>query len=84
MPQVNGATIKQRAARLREAGETALTRHLQRYAGRVVTGLVERNGIARLDDFTPVRLAGQAAPGTLQNVRITAHLKSMLAGEIVP
>ncbi|MGL5447330.1 MAG: tRNA (N(6)-L-threonylcarbamoyladenosine(37)-C(2))-methylthiotransferase MtaB [Rhabdaerophilum sp.] len=84
MPQVNGAVIKQRAARLRAAGEVALSQHLDRYRGQVAYALVERNGIARLDDFTPIRLANPAIPSTLQHVRITGHDKTMLSGDILP
>lgn len=83
MPQLDGATIKHRAARLRQAGETALATHLERYTGRVVRALAERNGIARLDDFTPVRLNGLATPGSLMNVHINGRHKNMLAGEVL-
>jgi threonylcarbamoyladenosine tRNA methylthiotransferase MtaB len=83
MPQVDGTTIKARAARLREAGAAALCRHLDRYAGRIVEALVERNGIARLDDFTPVRLGRPAIPATVQLVRISGHDTTMLSGEIL-
>ncbi|MBN8533613.1 MAG: tRNA (N(6)-L-threonylcarbamoyladenosine(37)-C(2))-methylthiotransferase MtaB [Rhizobiales bacterium] len=83
MPQLDGTTIKQRAARLREAGETRLSRHLAGYAGRVVRVLTERNGIGRLDDFTPVRLESPAVPGQLVNAWITGTRNTMLAGEVM-
>jgi len=45
MPQVARATVKDRAARLRAAGEAALARHLDRQTGRTLMGLVERPGV---------------------------------------
>ena len=56
MPQLDRAIIKERAARLRHAGERALTRHLDAWVGDEETALVERRGFARLPDFTPVHL----------------------------
>jgi threonylcarbamoyladenosine tRNA methylthiotransferase MtaB len=54
MPQIERALIKQRAARLREAGAVALQRHLARWVGREANALVEKDGFARLPDFTGV------------------------------
>jgi threonylcarbamoyladenosine tRNA methylthiotransferase MtaB len=52
MPQVDRAVIKQRAARLREAGEAALRRHLDAWVGKEANVLIERDGFARLSDFS--------------------------------
>ncbi|MCZ8269885.1 MAG: tRNA (N(6)-L-threonylcarbamoyladenosine(37)-C(2))-methylthiotransferase MtaB [Beijerinckiaceae bacterium] len=82
MPQVAGPIIKERAARLRKAGELALLRHLARHAGRTARILVERENVARLDDFTPIRLASPASPGTLRTAKVTGIAGSMLTGEI--
>ncbi|MCA3646924.1 MAG: tRNA (N(6)-L-threonylcarbamoyladenosine(37)-C(2))-methylthiotransferase MtaB [Methylobacterium sp.] len=82
MPQVAGSIIKERAARLRKAGELALLRHLARHAGRTARILVERENVARLDDFTPIRLASPASPGTLRTAKVTGIAGSMLTGEI--
>jgi threonylcarbamoyladenosine tRNA methylthiotransferase MtaB len=57
MPQLDRATIKARAARLREKGETRLHAHLDAWVGRSADALVERDGFARLPDFTSVRIA---------------------------
>src|SRR5690606_14618026 len=54
MPQLDRAIVKQRAARLREAGAAALARHLQGWVGREAEALIEREGFARLPDFTSV------------------------------
>ena len=52
MPQVDRRIVKERAARLREAGAAALVRHLDCWIGREAIALVERDGVARLADFT--------------------------------
>jgi threonylcarbamoyladenosine tRNA methylthiotransferase MtaB len=70
MPQVPGAAIKARAARLRAKGEEALARHLKRHEGREMPCLVEKPGFGRLADFSPVRIAGDAASGEIIRVRI--------------
>ncbi len=56
MPQVDRRVVKQRAARLRQAGAAALKRHLDAWVGREATGLVEREGFVRLPDFTGVMI----------------------------
>ncbi|GLS42196.1 tRNA (N(6)-L-threonylcarbamoyladenosine(37)-C(2))-methylthiotransferase MtaB [Methylobacterium brachythecii] len=77
MPQVAGDVVKSRAARLREAGATALIRHLDGEVGRSRQILVERGGVGRTVAFTPVRLgpdvADRAEPGDLVTVAITDH-----------
>ncbi|CAN1567753.1 MiaB 2-methylthioadenine synthetase [Rhabdaerophilaceae bacterium] len=83
MPQVNGADIKARAARLRRAGDDALERHFAALYGQRRPGLTERGGIARLDDFTPVRLSNTVAAGQLVDLLITGHGSTTLTGEIV-
>jgi len=73
MPQVARAAVKDRAARLRAAGEAALARHLQRQVGRTLMGLVERPGSARAEDFTEVAFAGEAEIGSIVPVAVTGH-----------
>ena len=70
MPQLTRPVIKDRAARLRAAGEAALQRHLARQAGRTVLGLVERGGVARAEDFTEIAFEGDAQVGTIVPLRI--------------
>ena len=72
MPPVKGPVIKDRARRLREAGDAALQRHLLRQVGRVLNGLVERDGFARADDFTEIAFIGAAPVGEVVRMRITA------------
>ena len=88
MPQVEKAVIKARAARLREAGASALARPLETRIGHQGSILIERDGmgregLGRLDDFTPVRFEGTAEPGSLRRIRITGHDGSMLLGTLI-
>jgi hypothetical protein len=61
MPQVDRRVVKERAARLREAGAAALTRHLDAWVGQEAVGIVERDDFARLPDFTGVVIEGREA-----------------------
>ena len=73
MPPVPGKVIKARAARLRAAGEAALARHLYGLTGRRVSALVEREGLARAEDFTEVTFAGEARSGAVITGAVTGH-----------
>jgi threonylcarbamoyladenosine tRNA methylthiotransferase MtaB len=73
MPQVPHGEIRDRARRLREAGAQRLHQHLARQVGRRLSVLAERGGIGRAEDFTPVRLAAESAPGALHRLAITGH-----------
>lgn len=84
MPPVKGPVIKDRARRLREAGDAALQRHLQRQVGRVLNGLVERDGFARADDFTEITFAGTAPVGEIVRIRITGVTGGQVVGEVAP
>ena len=63
--------MRERAARLRAAGEAAFARHLAGEVGQTHRVLAERGGIGRTEAFTPVRLA--AEPGEIREVRISGH-----------
>ncbi|MGZ6019301.1 MAG: MiaB/RimO family radical SAM methylthiotransferase, partial [Phenylobacterium sp.] len=73
MPAVKGAVVKARAAALRAAGEAALDRHLDRQVGRRLMGLVEKDGVARADDFTEIAFTGAAAVGEIAPLQVTGH-----------
>jgi len=73
MPPVDRKIIKERAARLRAAGDAALSRHLDRVVGRTVQALVERPGRARAPDFTEVAFEGPGEPGSIAALTITGH-----------
>ncbi|WP_293404769.1 tRNA (N(6)-L-threonylcarbamoyladenosine(37)-C(2))-methylthiotransferase MtaB [Phenylobacterium sp.] len=73
MPQLQRPVIKDRAARLRAAGEAALVRHLDRQVGRTLAGLVERPGVARAEDFTEIAFEGEAEVGSVAALRVHGH-----------
>ena len=73
MPHLDRAAVRERAARLRAAGEAASRRHLDRQIGRVASAVVERPGLARADDFTEIAFHGPAAAGALVSLTVTAH-----------
>ena len=73
MPQVARDVVKDRAARLRAAGDAALGRHLDRQLGRRVEGLVEQAGRARAADFTELAFEGAAKIGVIAGFRVTGH-----------
>jgi threonylcarbamoyladenosine tRNA methylthiotransferase MtaB len=73
MPQLERGLIKQRAARLREAGDKALIRHLSGQVGRLLQGLVERPGTARAEDFTEIHFDAAAEPGQVIALSVTGH-----------
>ncbi|MEQ1811595.1 MAG: tRNA (N(6)-L-threonylcarbamoyladenosine(37)-C(2))-methylthiotransferase MtaB [Terricaulis sp.] len=79
MPQLDRRLIKERAARLREVGAAALERHLGAWVGREETGVIERDGFARLPDFTPVHFNGGGGEG-FQRLRFTSHDGQHLIG----
>ena len=72
MPQVRREVVKQRAARLRAAGEAAYRRHLTSLAGTRQSILIERDGLGRTEGFTLAAL-GTGAPGEIVEADITGH-----------
>jgi threonylcarbamoyladenosine tRNA methylthiotransferase MtaB len=73
MLQLDGAVIKQRAARLREKGEAALRIYLDKQIGSRRSVLTERGGIGRTEQFTAVRLAAPIEPGVIFDLTIAGH-----------
>ena len=67
MPQLEKAVIKDRAARLRAAGKTALVHHLETHIGKEMDVLIERETQGRLPDFTPVEMAPHKADAERPN-----------------
>ncbi|CAN7265581.1 tRNA (N(6)-L-threonylcarbamoyladenosine(37)-C(2))-methylthiotransferase MtaB [Mesorhizobium amorphae] len=72
MPQVRREVVKQRAARLRAAGEAAYRRHLAALAGTRQSILVERDGLGRTEGFTLAAIAA-GSPGEIVEADITGH-----------
>ena len=84
MPQVGGAVIKERAKRLREAGNKTRNAFLKSRAYGHDLALIEKGNLARLADFSPVQLPQHNVPaGQLRSVRITGYGDGKLLGELV-
>lgn len=79
MPQLPRSTIRDRAARLRNKGETALQARLDGMKGSRHMVLAERGGIGRTPCFTPVEI-GDVAYGTLLPVTVTGRRATHLTG----
>ncbi len=77
MPPVAGSLVRERAARLRAAGDLAAARHRATKIGTEVQLLMERGGAGRTPDFTKVHLPGQTA-GSLQRAMITHEAEGRL------
>src|SRR5690606_41619781 len=73
MPQVDGAAIRERAARLREAGDAAARRHLAALAGTTQTVLTEGPRLGRTESFAEVAFATDQPEGTLIRTTLRAH-----------
>lgn len=82
MPKVKGDAVKARAARLRAAGDAALARHLAAQVGRTLSGLVERPGVARAEDFTEIAFDGEAPVGGVTRLRVTGHDGKRLSAQV--
>ncbi len=78
MPQLPGAVIKERAARLRAAGAQALERHLRAQVGAVHEVLMEAPDMGRTAQFTEIRFASPQPVGGLVAARVTGHDRQQL------
>ncbi|BAV65906.1 tRNA (N(6)-L-threonylcarbamoyladenosine(37)-C(2))-methylthiotransferase MtaB [Sphingobium cloacae] len=82
MPQVDRATIRDRAARLRDACAGERTRWLQSLIGSTQSVLVERNGISgHAENFAPVRFATAQPPSSIVRAVITGLEKGALIAQ---
>ena len=81
MPQVAGAAVKDRAARLRAKGRAALTHYLQSQVGQEVELLMERNGLGRTPGFAEMALDSAAGTGEVLSARVTRSDGMRLQGE---
>ncbi|MCK1610944.1 MULTISPECIES: tRNA (N(6)-L-threonylcarbamoyladenosine(37)-C(2))-methylthiotransferase MtaB [unclassified Bradyrhizobium] len=72
MPQVAGGAIRERAKRLRSAGETALLQRLQAEIGATREVLIESDGQGRTEHYLPVAIAGERV-GSVVSLRIAGR-----------
>jgi threonylcarbamoyladenosine tRNA methylthiotransferase MtaB len=73
MPQIDRGTVRERARRLRERGETALQAYLAGQVGARRRVLAETRALGRTEQFTPVRLNAPVEPGALIDLTIADH-----------
>ncbi len=79
MPAVAKPLRKERAARLRAAGEAAVARFLKAQVGTTAGVLVETPGFGRTEHFAPVALKG-GVPGEILSLKLTAVEDGRLVG----
>jgi threonylcarbamoyladenosine tRNA methylthiotransferase MtaB len=72
MPQVSGEAIKNRARRLRAAGDAALQKRLASEIGATRQVLIESATQGRTEHFLPVAIAGETA-GEVMALAISGH-----------
>ena len=82
MPQVPGNIVKERAARLREAGAASTARALAARIGTIAQVLVEKEGFGHSEHYAPVRFTGMAEIGSIAPVRIAEAARDALSGGI--
>ena len=82
MPQLDKATIKARAALLRDKGQHALAAYLDSQIGTTQTVLIERDGKGRLNSFAEIQVPGGQA-GALIQARVTGRADGYLLGDLV-
>jgi threonylcarbamoyladenosine tRNA methylthiotransferase MtaB len=78
MPQVDGAAIRDRAARLRSAGEDAVTRHLTAQIGHTHRILMEGPRMGRTEHFAEVIFDTDHTPGEIVTASITGVTQTQL------
>jgi threonylcarbamoyladenosine tRNA methylthiotransferase MtaB len=72
MPQVAGGAVKERAKRLRGAGEAALQKRLASEIGAVRDVLIESAAAGRTEHYLPVAINGET-PGAVRRLAIAGH-----------
>ena len=80
MPPVNGVTIRDRAARLRQAASDNLAVYLNSLVGQTARVLVEKENHGHTETFAPVQVGGLVTPGDIYTCRITGVADGKLSG----
>jgi threonylcarbamoyladenosine tRNA methylthiotransferase MtaB len=78
MPPVDGATIKDRARRLRDAGERAVERHLSAQVGRSHAVLMENPRTGRTAQFAEVIFDTDQPEGRIVEAHVTGRRDGQL------
>lgn len=83
MPAVPKQIRRERAARLRAAGEVRLSGLLKTRIGKTASVLIEKDNMGRCEQFLQVRLNQGVETGTIVNCQISGTEKSQLDATIV-
>lgn len=71
MPQLPIQIRRERAARLRDAGNRRMHRAMKRRIGRTVSVLVEKDRLGRCEHYLPVSLDSDTPPGAIASAAVT-------------
>ena len=80
MPQLSDPLVKERAARLRAAGEAALAAELRSRVGGETDVLIERPGIGRAEFYAAVRFTAPTDTGSVRRMRLVGSDGNSLVG----
>ena len=83
MPQVDPKIRKARAKALRELGDKQLQKFLKLNLNKEMQVIVEKDNMARSENFSPVRLMQNLPAGTLVNVRTHAIEGDLLLADVI-
>ena len=83
MPPVNGKAIKDRARRLRKAGDRVVATHLNGLIGQVLPVLFENENMGRAPGFAEVLVEAEQVPGQIVEVKLTGLDGHRLIGHTV-
>lgn len=84
MPAVNGKDIKARAARLRAAGDQAITKHLTAQMGKTHHILMENPRMGRTEQFTEVTFDADQPESQIVTAKITGQTQTQLTASSGP
>jgi threonylcarbamoyladenosine tRNA methylthiotransferase MtaB len=84
MPQVPKTIRKERAAKLRAAGERQLSDYLQSQVGKTAKVVVEKPQLGRSEHFAMVELDRDCAPGSVVEAQIRFADDAKLYGVVIP
>jgi threonylcarbamoyladenosine tRNA methylthiotransferase MtaB len=84
MPQVPKAVRKERAAKLRAAGERQLADYLQSQVGKTAKVVVEKPLLGRSEHFALVELDKECEPGSVVETKIRLADTTKLYGVVTP
>jgi threonylcarbamoyladenosine tRNA methylthiotransferase MtaB len=83
MPQLDRATVRKRASRLRSKGMVQLHNRLTKLVGSEQLLLVEEPGRGRTDCFAPARFSGPAKSGSYVRAQMTGVCTEHLTAELL-